>query len=207
MNIERTSRVISQDGVEGTVINTGLYPDGGQAYALIDFGNAMRVLLPASLLTARPDGNYYAPIVQEEFALYAERATGTAEQYVIPIIAETLRVEKHMVETGRVRIRKVVREDEKIVDEPLLREDVHVDRVEVGTYLDTPALVRNEGDVLIIPLMEEVLVVEKRLLLREELHVHLKRSTVHQPQTVALKREDVTVERIVTAASTTGTQL
>lgn len=205
MNIERTSRVTSQDGINGTVIDTGLHPDGGQAYALIDFGNAMRVMLPTSLLTAKSDGSYYAPVVQEEFALYAERTANTAEHYVLPIIAETLLVEKQLVETGRVRIRKVVREDETIVDEPLLHEEVHVERVAVGTYLDTPALVRNEGDTLIIPLMEEVLVVEKRLLLREELHVHLKRNTVHQPQTVMLKREDVMIERTSTTDDTVAT--
>ncbi|MFD1693079.1 DUF2382 domain-containing protein [Azotobacter chroococcum] len=55
--------------------------------------------------------------------------------------------------------------------------------------------VRQEGDVTVIPVLEEVLVVEKRLVLKEELRV---RRVVHEePHSVpvTLRREQVTVER------------
>jgi stress response protein YsnF len=55
--------------------------------------------------------------------------------------------------------------------------------------------VRTEGDVTIIPVLEETVVVEKRLLLREEVHVRLKTHEEHQPQRVRLRSEDVVVER------------
>ena len=54
---------------------------------------------------------------------------------------------------------------------------------------------RHEGDVTIIPLIEEVLVVEKRLLLREEIRVSRRKTTVNNPQVYTLRREDVQVER------------
>lgn len=52
------------------------------------------------------------------------------------------------------------------------------------------------GDVMIVPLLEEVLVVEKRLMLKEELHISKRRTEVHNPQRVILRSEEVTVERI-----------
>ena len=58
---------------------------------------------------------------------------------------------------------------------PLFREDCEVERVQVKRILDQPAEIRQDGDTLIIPLMEEVLVVEKRLMLREELHIKWRR--------------------------------
>ena len=55
---------------------------------------------------------------------------------------------------------------------------------------------RDEGDTLIIPVFEEVLVIERRIRLKEELHIHRKREIVHEPQQVLLRREEVTVERL-----------
>jgi hypothetical protein len=60
---------------------------------------------------------------------------------------------------------------------PLFREDCEVERVQVKRMLDQPAEIRQDGDTLIIPLMEEVLVIEKRLMLREELHIRRRRET------------------------------
>jgi len=65
-----------------------------------------------------------------------------------------------------------------------------VDRVVAG-----PVPVRHEGDTMIVPVLEEVLVVEKRLVLKEELRVTRRRVETREPQTVTLRREDVVVER------------
>ena len=51
------------------------------------------------------------------------------------------------------------------------------------------------GSVL-IPLFEEVLVVEKRLLLKEEVHVTQRLVETHAPQRVTRRREEVVVERV-----------
>ncbi|MDB5301088.1 MAG: hypothetical protein JWO87_2751, partial [Phycisphaerales bacterium] len=61
--------------------------------------------------------------------------------------------------------------------------------------------VRREGDTLIVPLVEEVLVVEKRLVLREEVRVTTRRSQTHQPQRVTLRSEEAEIERIAPASS------
>jgi len=89
-----------------------------------------------------------------------------------------------------------VREGEEIVDEPLLREEVSVERVPVNRVVDRPVPVRHEGDVMIVPVLEEVLYVEKRLLLKEELRISKRRVEEHAPQRVVLRKEEVIVERI-----------
>jgi stress response protein YsnF len=56
--------------------------------------------------------------------------------------------------------------------------------------------VRTEGDTTILSLVEEVLVVEKRWMLREEIHIRTQRIETHQPQRITLRSEDVQVERV-----------
>jgi len=49
---------------------------------------------------------------------------------------------------------------------------------------------------MIVPILEEVVVVEKRLMLKEELHISKQRIETHKPQRVTLRSEEVNVERI-----------
>ena len=75
------------------------------------------------------------------------------------------------VETGRVRIRKMVHERGEIVDPPLMRDEVGTKRVPIDRVVEGPLSARTEEDTLIIPVLEEVLIVEKRLLLKEEVRI------------------------------------
>ena len=113
----------------------------------------------------------------------------------IQVVAEQLQVGKREVEAGVVRARKVVHERQEAVDVPLARERVDVERVPVNRVVDQAPQVRVEGDVTIIPVLEEVLVVEKRLMLREEVRLTKRREETHEQQTVTLRREEVEVTR------------
>ena len=106
---------------------------------------------------------------------------------------------------GRVRVTKRVEQHEETIDEPLLRERVEVERVPIGREIDGPVEVRQEGDVTILPVYEEVLVVEKRLMLKEELHIRKERQQTHEPQHVTLRREEIEVERIEGEEGKAGT--
>lgn len=121
--------------------------------------------------------------------------TGYQEIAVVPIIAEELRIGRRTVESGKVRISKIVREHEVIIDEPVLSEHVQVERVSVNRFVEVAPQVRYEGDTMIIPLLEEVTIVEKRLMLKEELHVSKKVVETRAPQAVVLRREEAIVER------------
>jgi len=115
---------------------------------------------------------------------------------VIPVVEETLRVGTRTVETGSVQVHKQVQEHQEIVNPELHRQTIQVQTVEVNRIIDGPLPTdRQEGDTLIVPVIEEILVVEKRLLLKSEIHIRRVEETFHQPQTVVLRREEVTVER------------
>jgi uncharacterized protein (TIGR02271 family) len=120
----------------------------------------------------------------------------TGTEKVIPVMEEQLHVEKKNIYTGVTRIRKKIREREEIIDEPLTREEVQVNRVTINRYVDKPIPVRHEDGVLVVSLIEEVLVTEKKLLLKEELHIRKQVKTVRKPQKVTLRSEEAIVEHI-----------
>lgn len=115
---------------------------------------------------------------------------------VIPVIEEVAHVSTHQIETGRVRIVKTVREEEQVIDRPLLREHVDVQRVPVNEFVQQAPPLRVDGETLVIPIVEEVLVVEKRLMLKEELRVTRQRVIEPHEQRVTLRTEDAKVERV-----------
>src|SRR5215203_3726455 len=89
--------------------------------------------------------------------------TVTSEQgaLVVPVMEEQLKVGRKRVETGKVRITKVVNERRELIEEPVFGEDVEVKRVPINRVVDGPPPVRMEGDVMIIPLLEERVVTQK----------------------------------------------
>jgi uncharacterized protein (TIGR02271 family) len=114
----------------------------------------------------------------------------------IPVVDEEERINKREVVTGRVRIRTRVEEADETVRGTLDEEVVEVERVPVDRIVEAAPAVRQDGDVTIIPVMEEVLVVEKRLVLKEELHVRRRRKQESVEVPVTLRRERVEVERL-----------
>lgn len=132
----------------------------------------------------------------------------TADRYVVPVIQEELQIGKRVVDTGRgirVHVQRVERTE--VVDAPLREDVLEVSRVPIGRVVDRNAmpLPRQEGDTLIVPVLEEVLVVEKQLRLKEELRITRHQREVHAPQTVVLQSQQVRIERFDEKASTGGT--
>jgi uncharacterized protein (TIGR02271 family) len=115
---------------------------------------------------------------------------------VLPVLHEVLDMHTVPREMGRVRIRKTVHEREELVDPPLLREELVIERIPVNRVVEGPISMRSEGETLIIPVLEEVLVIEKRLLLKEEVRITTRRLEARAPQRVVLRREEVIVDRI-----------
>ena len=194
MAIQESAIVRGRDGLVGTVDASGLVAleGGGVVEVRLDDGRALRV--PADLLLPQQDGSYALAFSASEVA--ALDAPAGDEEVVIPVVAEEVEVGRRRVETGKVRVRKTVRTTEQVVDEPVFREEVEVERIKIDRVIDAPVGPRQEGDVLIVPLLEEVLVVEKRLILREEIRITRRRSEHRDAQTVTLRSEEATVERI-----------
>jgi len=114
---------------------------------------------------------------------------------VIQVVEETIRVEKRLVESGRVVIHKTVTERDEVVEILLRQQDLVVERVPIGLVVSEAPQSRQEGDTLIVPILEEVLVVEKRLVLKEELHIRKQSSERMEHQTVRLRSEHVEIEQ------------
>lgn len=120
------------------------------------------------------------------------------DQLVVPVVAEQLAVGTRTVDTGRgVRVHKTVVEQPVTIDERLARDEVEVRHVPVDRIValeEAPAN-RYEGDTLIVPVLEEVLVVERRVRIKEELHITRIRREEQHLEEVTLKAEQVRVER------------
>ena len=114
---------------------------------------------------------------------------------VIPVAREELALGKRTVETGRVVVRKTVTNDPQKVEVPLLHDEVDVERVAIDRVVEELPEQRYEGDVLVIPVLEEVVVVKKQWVLKEELRVRKRAVRAVHEETVDLRAEHVEVER------------
>lgn len=115
---------------------------------------------------------------------------------IIPVVEEQAVVHKRKKLTEGVRVRTVVHETQEVVDEPIATEDIEVERTPLTRWVDAPVPVRHEGDTTVVTLVEEVVVVEKRLRATEEIRITKRRSVRHEPQQVTLRREEAVVERL-----------
>ena len=135
------------------------------------------------------------PVTQDKPA--AEVALG--ESVTLPLIAETARIDKRVVETGRVRVSTRTETTDQVMRETLRSDMVGVTRVAINRTLaegETPPVVREENGVTIIPVLEEILVVEKRLVLKEEVHVRQTTAGEDVEMPVTLRRQHAVIERV-----------
>jgi uncharacterized protein (TIGR02271 family) len=120
------------------------------------------------------------------------------EPLTLPVFEEQLSVGTRTVDTGRgVRIHKTVAEHPVTVDERLLRDETVIEHVPVDRIVapgEAPTT-RYEGDTLVVPVLEEVLVLERRVRIKEELHITRLRHEQPHHETVMLKSEQVDIER------------
>ena len=128
-------------------------------------------------------------------AATSSQAESPPSELVIPLVEERMRTSTRSVETGRVRVHKRVESREEIAQLELARETVEVERVPIDRVVEAPPPIRTEGDRTVVPVLEEVLVVEKKLVLREEVHLIRRRTTESEAQPVTLRRETIEVER------------
>ena len=121
--------------------------------------------------------------------------TTDLDTQVIPLLEEQLQVGKRIVETGTVRLYKQVEERSEVVDMSLERVHYEVSHVPCNIVVAEAPLVRQEGDTIIYPVLEERLVVSRQWVLVEEVHVTRSSTITQQPATYTLKRERLVEER------------
>ena len=126
---------------------------------------------------------------------HPEQTERLGDEEVVPVVEETALVRKERVVTETVRLRKRVHEAEEVLDVPVQTEAIEVERVPVGRWIEAPAVVRHEGDTTVYPVVEEVLVTEKRLRLVEEVRVTRRQTTHNARKQIGLRREEIVVDR------------
>jgi len=115
---------------------------------------------------------------------------------IIELAEEQLRVSKREVERGRVVVRTRVEERDEIAEAALRQEDVTVERVPIGRMIEAAPPMREEDGVLIVPVLEERLVVMTELVLKEEIRITKKSRTEIVREPVRLRSERVEIERL-----------
>ncbi len=175
---EKEFPVYGDNGMRGTLLSAARFLDPSQDKR-VRLEDGRVVMVPSSALIAQPDGSYYfrptnAEPEPQEPAPEMRRAEPEARTPPEPAQPQTNPVAQELRPVNQSEPRQVFAPS---AAGPLFREDCEVERVQVNRMLDQPAEMRQDGDTLIIPLMEEVLVVEKRLMLREELHIKRRRET------------------------------
>ncbi len=192
-----TEIVIFEDGTRGVLMSSPLpAAPNGMVEVVLDDGQ--RLLVQFDVLVPQEEGSYRVSAHPSGFSSGQNAAAEDeiVDVQVIPLAEETMTVGKREVETGRVRFRTEVTERTETVDQPLLRTEVSTRRVEVNQFVDTAPAVRYEGDTMIVPILEEVLVVEKRLRVKEEVYITQVQTEHHEPQTVTLRTETLVEERL-----------
>jgi len=117
------------------------------------------------------------------------------ESATVQLHEEELKVGKRQVESGGIRLRKVIRTE--IVNRPveLQREEIVVERVPSGEQ--TTSRSGSQGfqqEEIFIPLRREEAVIQKESRVREEVRVSKKAQTERQTVSEQVRREDVEIE-------------
>ena len=143
------------------------------------------------------------PVVPGETGASSETAQAGrgADALFLRLHAEEIAVSKRLVAGQRIRVTTKTNTRDVVVEEALNNESVVIERVPVGRYVDAVPDIRQDGDLTVMPVVDEEVVVTRRLFLREEVHVRRTRTTTMHTETVTLRAQQVVVSREATQPS------
>jgi uncharacterized protein (TIGR02271 family) len=118
------------------------------------------------------------------------------DDVVVPVVSEEVHADAIPVETGSVRVTKHVEGHEEVLEQALRRGRVEIKRVKTDRAVDGPQPVHRSGNTLIVPVVSEVLQVEKRWVVTEEIHITQIDESETVRQTVTVNQESARVERL-----------
>ncbi|WP_052214231.1 YsnF/AvaK domain-containing protein [Belnapia sp. F-4-1] len=123
-------------------------------------------------------------------------------EVVVPLVEEHLTIARRLVEIGRVRVHLSTATEDALVRETLRGERLEVKRVALGHEVATAPAAQDEEDgaVLVVPMLEGILMVGRRLVFKEKLRIRCIATTRTVEETIPLRRQMASVERLSTAA-------
>jgi stress response protein YsnF len=105
-------------------------------------------------------------------------------------VAVSKRIRKTLVKVARTTTTRDV-----VVEEDLRHEQIVVERLAIGRVVEAVPPIRQEGDVTILSVVEEIVVTERRLVLKEEVHLRRVRRTEHHVETIKVREQGVAITR------------
>jgi uncharacterized protein (TIGR02271 family) len=121
-------------------------------------------------------------------------ASGASDQVKVPVVEEELTAEKRMKEAGQVRLHKDVTTEHKQITVPVMKEEVHVERVPAGADARAGDTSFQKGTVT-VPVREEEVDIRKRPVVREEVRVSKTPQQVERRADAEIRKESVEVEK------------
>ena len=173
----------------GNEARVAISQSGHGEHVWLQLADGVRMRIPLQLLEAQDDGTYRLPFVLESGAV----PTGEVDM-VFPVVEEVLEVGQRQVDIGELRLRKTVDEREELVQQPVRREERAVEYVPLNRVVTAAPQVRYEGNTLVVPVMDEVIVVQKKLVLREEVRITRQVHEETSTERVRLRSERLAVE-------------
>ncbi len=119
-----------------------------------------------------------------------------AEVGRLQIVEEALRIAKRRRITGKVRVALTTTETPEAIATVRRSRLVEIERVRVDREVDAAPPVRQEGDMVVVPVLEERLVVVRRLVVTEEVRFRLRMEEEPVTLSAAVRRQDVAVTRL-----------
>jgi uncharacterized protein (TIGR02271 family) len=117
------------------------------------------------------------------------------EDLHIPLHEEEVSVSRREIKKANVQIALITGTREQLINEELTHVRVEIERVPIGRTVDVVPPIRQEGDITIIPVVEEIVVVERRLVLKEEVRVRRVSTKEQHQETVVLRQQEAVVTR------------
>jgi hypothetical protein len=192
MAVEKQFPVYGDNGLRGTLVAASRFLDNTPEKK-VRLEDGREITVPSELLEAQRDGSFYlhsGPAARQA-NVTSSPVTANSAPSPLPPQPPVARPEPARMAEPAPPMANTPESVQVPSGEPLFREDCEIERVPVRRLLDRPAETRQEGDTLIVPLMEEVWVVEKRLLLREELHITRRKNQITDSHARALRREEL----------------
>ena len=189
MSATDEGRVVDDSGRVGYLVGPG---EDSADHVAIQMEDGHEISVPVSALHPDDSGGW---------RVHASSPPSAAT--TIPVINEELHVGTRKRVTGTVRVGKEVHAREEAVSMPLAREQAEIRRVLVDRPVDSAPPIRREGDTIILPIVQEVPVVRKQLVLKEEVYITRRRTTEQRNQTYTLREEHPVVERVAPDGSRT----
>ena len=117
------------------------------------------------------------------------------EDLRIPLHVEEVSVSRREVEKANVQIALITGTREQLVDKELTHVRVEIERVPIGRTIEVVPSISQEGDTTIIPVVEEIVVVERRLVLKEEVRIRRVSTKEQHQETVVLRQQEALITR------------